>query len=265
MIAGQAETIAALLERSNRDAVPIRRTFVQQRRRGGGPGPLASFVSNRRVRALDLYLLAHAVASGSPYTVTFPAAVWVRALGLTSHTSSETLVSRTWSWLEAAKLIETRRVGRLREVTVLREDGSGNAYRHPGEEGAADRGHYFKLPHAYWHGNFHNRLSLPAKAVLLIALSLTDDFLLPTERGSDWYGLSRDTIRKGLRDLRLYGLISMRTEQKLAPLSAIGYTIERRYRLQPPLRVTATHSKPPKPRKPKKGRSTSRREKTAAR
>src|SRR5437870_10394353 len=113
MIVGQRETIAALLERSGRDAVPIRRSFVQQRRQGGGPGPLAAFVSNRRVRALDLYLLARAVASGSPFTVTFPAAVWVRALGLAPHSSSETLVSRTWSWLEALKLIETRRVGRL--------------------------------------------------------------------------------------------------------------------------------------------------------
>jgi hypothetical protein len=162
------------------------------------------------------------------------------------------------------KLIETRRVGRLRQVTVLREDGSGDSYRHPGEEGAADRGHYFKLPHAYWYGNFHNRLGLPAKAVLLIALSLKDDFLLPTDRGGEWYGLSRDTLRKGLRDLRLYGLISMRTERKLAPLSAIGYTVERRYRLQRPF-VTERRSTASKPQRTNKKRASPRRKNSRSR
>jgi hypothetical protein len=237
MKVGQPETVAALLERSSRNHVPIRRSFVQQRVRGGGAGPLAAFVHDRRVRALDLYLLGHAVASAPPFRVSFPAAVWARALGLTPHSSSETLVSRTWTWLEDQRLIESQRVGRRREITLLREDGSGEPYRHPGEQGAADRGHYFKLPYAYWEGNFHNRLSLPAKAVLLIALSLQDDFILPTEKGKDWYGLSRDTIRKGLRDLRLHGLLSMHEERKLAPLSALGFTLERRYRLRPPFRA----------------------------
>jgi hypothetical protein len=236
-VIGQLETVDALLERSNRTEVPIRRSFVQQRTRGGGPGPLAAFVTNRRVRALDLYLLAHAVASAPPYSVTFPAAVWVRALGLGAHSSSETLVSRTWTWLEAQRLIDTQRVGRSREITLLREDGSGEPYRHPGEQGTADRGHYFKLPYAYWQGNYHNRLRLPAKALLLIALSLRDDFVLPSERGKDWYGLSRDNVQSGLRDLRLYGLIHVREERKVAPLSAVGYTVERRYRLQPPFRI----------------------------
>jgi hypothetical protein len=251
VMVGQADTIAALLDRSRRAELPIRRTFVQQRARGGGAGPLAAFVRHRRVRALDLYLLAHAVASGAPFTVTFPAAVWVRALGLTPGSSSETLVSRTWTWLESEGLIGTRRVGRMREVTILREDGSGEPYRHPGEEGAVDRGHYFKLPYAYWHGNYNNRLSLPAKAVLLIALSLRDDFLLPGERAQDWYGVSRDTIRKGLRDLRLYGLITMKAETKPTPLSALGYTLERRYTLQAPLRGDVV---PPRKRRRKKTR-----------
>jgi hypothetical protein len=146
------------------------------------------------------------------------------------------LISKTWTWLERQQLIRTQRRGRLREVILLMEDGSGRGYRHPGEQGAEDRGHYFKLPYAYWHGNFQNRIGLPAKAVLLIALSLRDDFILPTERGAEWYGLSRDTVRKGLRDLRLLGLLSMREERKDAPLSKHGFTLERRYTLQPPFK-----------------------------
>ena len=77
---------------------------------------------------------------------------------------------------------------------------------------------------------------MPAKAVLLIALSLRDDFVLPTEKGKDWYGISRDTTRKGLRELRLHGILSMSQARKVAPLTASGYTFERKYRLCPPFR-----------------------------
>jgi hypothetical protein len=162
--------------------------------------------------------------------------VWARALGLGNYRSAGTLISKSWSWLEEERLIFTQRRGRLREVKLLHEDGSGQPYRHPGEQGAESRGHYFKLPYAYWRGSFQNRISLPAKAVLLIAISLRDDFVLPTERGAQWYGLSRDTVRKGLRDLRLLGLLTFREERKEAPLSAHGYTLERHYTLQEPFR-----------------------------
>jgi hypothetical protein len=248
----QLETIQALLERSKRPEpfLPIRRSFVQVKPRGGGgPAPLAAFVRNRRVKALDLYLLAHAVASGKPYDVRLPAAVWARALGPVPPLSSQKFISRTWTWLEGQKLIETERVGRMRRVVILSEDASRKPYRHPGEKGLEDRGHYFKLPYAYWHGNFHNRLGLPAKAVLLIALSLQDDFLLPIERGQDWYGLSRDTVRKGLRDLRALGLLDVREFYKPAPLSTLGYTRERRYTLREPFRPHASTSARRRPRK----------------
>jgi hypothetical protein len=227
----QQDTIQAILDRSGRDYLPLRRSLVQRQPRVGGAGPLATFVRYRRAQALDLYLLAHAAASAPPYDIALPAAVWARALGVTGHSS---VISKNWTWLEKQELITTRRRGRLREVTILYEDGSGRPYRHPGEQGAADRGHYFKLPYTYWRGNFENRISLPAKAVLLIALSLRDDFILPTARGVQWYGLSRDTVRKGLRDLRLLGLLSVRQVPKIAPLTPLGYTLERRYTLSGP-------------------------------
>jgi hypothetical protein len=231
MAATPNETVMALLERSRRDFVPIRRAFVQAPERGGGPGPLASFVRQRRMRSLDLYLLAHAVASKSPFDARFPSAVWARALGDSRERGSAAMVSKQWSWLEVQSLVSSRRVGRLREITLLKEDGSGDPYIHPTSEG-----NYFKLPYAYWKGNFHNRMGLPAKAVLLVSLSLQDDFLLPTERGAAWYGLSRDTVRKGLRTLRLLGLLSFREVRKNAPLAPRGFTFERRYRLRDPFR-----------------------------
>jgi len=100
----------------------------------------------------------------------------------------------------------------------------------------ASRSRYFKLPYSYWRLNIQNRIGLPAKAVLLIALSLREDFILPTERGVQWYGLSRDTVRKGLRDLRLLNFLSMWEVRKEAPLSAHGFTLERHYTLRAPFR-----------------------------
>jgi len=233
--ASSKETIDALLERSGRAYVPIRRSFVQAPVRGGGAGPLAHFVTQRRGRTLDLYLLMHAVASAKPFDVRFPAAVWARALGIAGHATASSMVSKQWTWLESERLIASRRSGRLREVTLLREDGSGDTYVHPGKEG-----NYFKLPYAYWQGNFHNRMDLPAKAVLLIALSLQDDFLLPTKQGAAWYGISRDTVRKGLRILLLLGILEMHEVRKKAPLAPLGFTLERRYTLREPFRHDAT-------------------------
>ncbi len=231
--ATQAETVTALLERSGRDALPLRRSFVQVRQRGGGAGPLAAFVRERRGVALDLYLLGRAVASQEPFDVALPADVWVRALGLGASSSAASTISKSWTWLASENLIATGRRGRLREVRFLREDGSGRPYRHPGRD-EEQRGDYFKLPYAYWEGNFPGRLGLPAKALLLIALSLGDDFWLPRERGARWYGLSRDTVSRGLATLLRLGLLDVRTHYKKAPLSALGVTEERRYTLRPP-------------------------------
>jgi hypothetical protein len=88
-------------------------------------------------------------------------------------------------------------------------------------------------------------MGLPAKAVLLIALSLQDDFLLPTKQGAKWYGLSIDTVRKGLRTLRLLGVLEMREERKRAPLAPLGFTFERRYTLKEPFRPMPSGDRPP--------------------
>jgi hypothetical protein len=89
--------------------------------------------------------------------------------------------------------------------------------RHPGEQGSEERGHYFKLPYAYWLGNFQNRIGLTAEGCTAHRVVAPRDFLLPAVRGQQWYGLSRDTVREGLR----------------------GYTYERRYTLQDRSRVTS--------------------------
>src|SRR5947199_7074234 len=108
--ASAAETLEALLARSGRDALPVRRSFVQMRQPGaGGAGPLAAFVRGRHAIALDLYLLGRAVASREPFDVTLPSRVWARALGLGELSSAAATISQCWTWLAGQRLITSAR------------------------------------------------------------------------------------------------------------------------------------------------------------
>lgn len=214
-----------------RDFVPIARSFLQQRRAGGGAAPLSWFVGARRRRALDLYLLAHALASTEPYDVALPAGEWALALGLADSASSRVLISSSWSWLESRKLVRSDKDGRLRRVWLTDESGSGEPYRHGRARGQLD---YFKLPYAYWLEGWRDRLDLPATAALLIALSLPASFILPHRRGGEWYGLSRDTMRRGLNTLIRNELLMVRVTIRSAPRSPTGAIEQRRYTLSGP-------------------------------
>lgn len=231
-----AETLEALLQgrSSKRRATPLARSFLQVPRPGGGPGPLAHFVRGRRKRALDLYLLIHSVASNPPFDVAFPAAVWARALGMSPSASSAAQVSTTLSWLESRRLIATERQGRARRILLLADDGSGRPYVHPAQEDEHHRVGYLKLPYVYWLDRWNESLDLPATAVLLIALSLPETFLLPQHHGAKWYGVSRDTVRRGLATLQAMGLLSHEVKRKKAPLAPSGVTQDRLYRLTGP-------------------------------
>jgi len=221
--------------RKNRE-LPIRKTFVQQgTRTKPRPGPLADMVRRHDKLALDLYLLMRAVTSAEPYAVRLSAAVWARALGLPEGVASQSLVSKAWKRLDRLKLVKRGKYKRLAEITALREDSSGAEYTHPGSS-AGTREPYLKLSFEYWDRNYDQELSLPAKAVLLIALSLPDWFILPSEKACNWYGISADTIERGLTELQKRGILGRKKESKVAPLSPLGYTDELRYRLRPPFR-----------------------------
>ncbi len=230
-VATQADTIKELLDRSKRVEVPIRKTFVQQ---GTGrvrqPGPLGRLLTRRDDRALDLYLLAHAAASGEPFDITLPAAVWVRAAGLKQSQSALSAVSKAFRRIEAAGLIVRERAGSRSKLTLLDEGGAGSAYVRPSDNGER----YLKLSHEYWTRGWFLRLKLRAKVMLLIALSLDDGFYLPVEKGPDWYGVSSDTVGRGFGELIKHGLLTCNESQKKAPLSPLGYATERHYTLNPP-------------------------------
>ncbi len=240
----QQDTIHELLVRSKRGELPIRKTFLQQ---GTGrvrtPGPLAELCRRQDERALELYLLIHAGASALPFDVVLPAGVWARAIGLGPTASARSAVSKALRRLEDLRLVRRERAGNRSRVVLLDEAGTDADYTHPAE--GDER--YLKLPYVYWEDGWHLRLGLPGKVLLLIALSLTDAFPLPSGRARDWYGISPDTVQRGLSELADHGILDVDERFKRAPLSETGWTTERRYTLQSPFgplrRVPATVAK----------------------
>lgn len=228
--ATSAETIEALLERAKRSHVPIRNTFVQ--RKDGKkpiPGLLQSLLSGSDARGLDLYLLIHAVCVSDPSDVALKGhEVWARALEVPPRSASSA-ISKALGRLERLGLIFRVREGRKCRIFLLDEGGGGGAYQHPGKSGR-----YFKLSHAYWTEDWHKTLSMPAKVTLLVALSQREEFVLPIEKGRDWYGISADTLQRGFAELIEHGLLSRRKRSKKAPLAPKGITLESVYRLLPP-------------------------------
>jgi hypothetical protein len=236
-IATSQETIEALLKRAVRKATPIRRDFVWQGRRGKRrPGPLADFVRRRDLRALLLYLLFRGVASKEPWDSRISAKVWARALDMGATNEAVAGVSKVWGRLVERRLVARKRDRRQARVFALQEDGSGEVYSHPGIDQKGEA--YFQLPHAFWTAaeQWHRKLDLAELAMLLIALSLPDEFTLVYERAPKQFGISADTAQRGLKGLQQKGLLKMRKVFKPAPLAPDGYTEERRYTLQPPFR-----------------------------
>jgi hypothetical protein len=235
-IATSRSTIEALLKRSRRQGfVPLSTRFLQLRdSRSVAPGPLAGIVRHRDERALELYLITLAIASAPPWNVNEAAELWARVLDLGAAPSGSRTISKVWKRLVDRNLVSRERSGRRASITLLCEDGSGTPYVRPGSKGQNQP--YLKIPFQYWLDEraWYRTLTLPETAVLLIALSLGDDFILPQEHAARWYGLSPDTIERGLRGLRNHGLLSSRVVRKAAPLAPVGFTEHHYHTLKHP-------------------------------
>lgn len=204
----QEETVEWLLNRSQRTnrTVPIRRAFVQDTEDGPvlhqKPGPLSQLM--RHERALDLLLIMYAVTSGRDFSVTERSETWGRASGVSFAVdgTASAAVSRLWRKLEDLHLIARSFEGRFLKVTKLLEDGSGAPYTRPSGSEVSRKEVYFQLPFQYWEDGLHKRLNLPAKAVMLIGMSLRKaKFPLVPETYEQWYGISQATVRRGIDQL----------------------------------------------------------------
>lgn len=232
------ETVEAIVQSSKRSkATPLRRVFLQQKGKGerrSVPGPLARFVTAGDRTGILLYLLALTKASREPWDVSLPAPVWARALGFEKPTGTTACgrVSKAWTRLVEKNLVTRSKDGRLAKFTLLDEAGTGKPYDRPQKD-------YFRVPLALWNeGKKQERwfeiLNLPELTFLIIALSNQEGFSLPAERGPDYYGISADTIERGVRGLKKVGLLDVRKNYKKAPLAPEGFTYENCYWLQPP-------------------------------
>lgn len=233
--------VQAMLEGTTRKAVPIRTVFVQRKVAGvdGTRGSvLAAIVKTRSAYFLDAFLLIHALASSSePYNAVYPAQTWVRALGMDEKSGDGNVqglgvAKSSWSKvlrrLEDLQLITRKRTDGMMGYQLLDESGTGAPYIRPTN---IEHGSWFNVPHIYWTEGHYIELSLSAKAMLLIALSLDEDFPLPSERAPSWYGISPATAKRGLRELVQKEFLAYSTGWRVDPKSKTGWAEVRSYNL----------------------------------
>lgn len=211
-----AQTRQEYVRRSGSGYTKVRSVLVQLPRTAAQgqsrPGALPLFARNHR--AAVLYL---AVLTNWPWLSrsdeALPADTWVRFLSCDdprSLTWNAQSLSHAWRILEENRLIIRTHQKRLKKITPLKENASGDQYTRPDGK-AGDN--YFTLPPEFWTEDLHGLLSWPALSVLLILLKETNGVSyaeLPVDRAEKYYGISRTTAEKGLVELRKRSLLDSR-------------------------------------------------------
>ncbi|WP_404388833.1 hypothetical protein [Humibacillus xanthopallidus] len=258
-----------LIERSGRSFVPIAKVFVQNpnRRLKRRHGPLAEFVNNGDKRGLLAFLFVNTIISSGAredgWTTSLDIKLWARALGTVEtagEASASNAATKILSRLVKRDLIERTRRGRERlvAVTLLRPDGSGAPYTRP--TGRDDSERFLRLSHRFWLDEWDKKLSLPAIAMLLVALCEPPHFKLATEHVPDWYGWSADTAERGLKELADKKVLQVDPETYTNPLAPTGLSTRNRYTLLEPFDPDSIEASRPAPRRPRR-RVTARRKK----
>ncbi len=236
----RVDLLTPMLKGTHRGAVPVRRAFLQKPPGTKGPRDAAMARLARDSSALDAYLLIHALASSSePYVAHYPAATWTQLARLDEAATFDAAKSR-WSKvvskLVTLKLVERERKGNDVQYRLLHEAADGAEYTRPRK--GAD-GHWLRLPYSYWLDGFDASLSHPEKLMLLIALDQQENFVLPLNQSSKWYGLSEATARRGLRGLEDKELLRAWSSFVPSPRSPTGWMQEFTYTLLGPFSLAA--------------------------
>lgn len=244
-----AQTRMALVDRSGRSFAPIPKVFIQNPDRTAKPdrrGPLADFIRRGDKRGLVTLLLLHTIISSGKgedgWSSTLHLQVWARALdtvATATRASASSAATKILSRLVDRHLIERHRSGRERKVTVtlLSADGAGQPYVRPSGATPADR--FIRLNHQFWTEQWDTELSLPAIAMLLVALHEKPGFALATEHVPEWYGWSADTAERGLHELKDNKLLGIDKERFTEPLSPTGLSSRSRYTVLAPFDATS--------------------------
>ena len=238
-----AETRAFLVQRSGRTFAPIPKVFIQNpdTKLKNRQAPLAEFVRRGDKRGLLAFLLLHTIISSGDHedgwSSTLHLKVWARALDTVSTAtgaSATSAATKILSRLVARGLVARNRTGRERKVTItlLSADGRGEPYVRP--VGATREDLFIRLAHTFWDEHWDSKLSLPAIAMLLVALHEKPGFALPTEHMPAWYGWSADSAERGLGELADHGLLQIRKQAYKDPVSPSGRSIRNLYTVLPP-------------------------------
>jgi len=193
------------------------------------PGPLSEIVRGRYHHSLDVYLLVLAATARPPHELHVSPDFWAVLLRRPSQSlrNSRLAVYRSLETLEDLNLLWRETHLGAPRYQLLNEGGTGDRYLHPAKVG--DR--YLTLPHAYWLSGLDRRLDLPGKVVLLLARSLRRYFTLPLANAMSWYGISADTLRRGMDELVKVGVVRYQRSDVPTPKAPRGTTIRRMYTL----------------------------------
>lgn len=228
------DTRTAVLKRSIRANVPLRKTFVQANAGGDSRhGPLKEFVTGRDLRGLKAYLLIVAACSNGDngWSTTHDSLVWARMLDILDTAlpqSARTGAWRTLDRLRERKLITCRRSGTMITVTLLREDGTGKPYERP--KGGTEEDRFLQIPAAFWTTGRDEQLDLPGLAMFLVVAREKNWSPFPLEKAPDWYGWSADTHERGLNKLLTLELVERRVKYIKAPLAPAGFVKTYQYK-----------------------------------
>lgn len=237
------ENLSEVFWESHRAAVPIREAFLQIRDVEPEPGPLSEIVRKRYHHALDVYLLILAATASPPHRLHVNPDYWALLVRRPSQSlrNARLAVYRSLEILDSLDLVrQETRLG-MPTFQLLDESGSGELYFHP----ATRRERYLTLPHAYWEHALDRTLDLPGKAVLLLVRSFRPTgFTLPLARSMDWYGISADTLRRGMDELIRAKLVRYTKADVPSPRAPRGTTVRRTYILTGPMaRTEGTQAK----------------------
>jgi len=122
--------------------------------------------------------------------------------------------------------VRTERDKRMVRAYLLQEDGSGAPYTRSRD--------FFYFPLDYFRKGWHTRLGLAPTSVLLIGLYKSRRqpwFQLRTETQSAWYGISPDTLQRGLDELRDANLLRIHPRQVRDNKARFGTTTVNEYLL----------------------------------
>ena len=245
------ELLKPMLEGTQRNGVPIRRSFLQKAK-AGSDGTRAAKLARltRDEKALDAYLLITALASSSePYDTWFPASTWAQVARLDAAAEDDAAKAH-WSKivtkLASEKLIGRKRVGNKMNYILLDESGDGTPYVRPVK---LSDGAWFSIPHFYWTEEIDKQVTHPEKLMLLIALDQPDNFRMPTDQTAAWYGISESTSRRGFNGLVDRGILSQTSTQVADPKAPTGWKTVLRYTTLGPWALSARRALMSTPRR----------------